>query len=405
MGLFVSFFNALIISIVLFLYWDKRKRFDIYFVILATYTLIAIFGFLLINSGSRKFDLSIFNAIYLISCILIFIYPFKYAKFSKANISIVENKLLNWLLFIYFISGLVSLVYAIPKTLMLIALDNWKEVRNQLYADSDSVELYSNGLDRLAKNIFSYLSPFGLVMTMYQLTKTKFNVIYTFAIFLVWFANTYCAATLVASRGMIVVHLVQIIIIYLVFRNNIPKRREKYIFVSAAVIGVFLAGYMIAVSQSRFGDDAGDSVFYYLGHSFLSFNQDVMTPIHDYGYGKYFFKWLCPLFGINPNLDLAKLGCTSNSAFITFVGCFYVDFGPIGTLIFAGIFSYMLCKFTRKNKYNLSDIIVITYFANWLLNGSLVVARSQSLAWLMVFVVYFIIRTIEPHKKHNIKKL
>lgn len=404
MGLLVSFINALIFSVILLLYWIKRKKVDIYFVILATYTLIAILGFLLINSGSKEYDLSIINAIYLITCILIFIYPFKYAKFSSSNITISENKLLNLLLFIYFISGVISLAYSIPRTLILIELDNWNEVRNQLYTDSDSVELYSNGLERLAKNIFSYLSPFGLVMAMYQLTKAKFNAIYTFAIFLVWFANTYCAATVVASRGMIVVHLVQIIIIYLVFRKSIPKKREKYIILTSAGVGVFLAGYLIAVSQSRFGDDAGDSVFFYLGHSLLSYNQDVMTPIHDYGYGKYFFKWLCPLFDINPNLDLAQLGCTSNSAFITFVGCFYVDFGPIGTLLFACLFSYMLCNFTKKKNYCLSDIIVITYFANWLLNGSLVVPRSQSLAWLMVFVVYFIIRTIEPHKKLNFKK-
>ncbi len=398
MSLFEASFNAFLYVLTLIIYWVKHKRIDLFFAVFSFFTLVSVLEVYLIFSDNSNYKLSIFNFLYLYICVILFLWPFKHAKFLSNNITVCENKLIKVLLFIFFISGCVSLVYSIPRTILLSNLDNWNEIRNNVYSGED-VEYYSSSLERFTKNVFHYLSPFGIVMAFYQITKNKINILYTISIFFVWIANSYCAATVVASRGMIFIDAVQLVLIYLIFKNQISSKRKKVLFVIASCVIVFIATYMIAVTTSRFGDDAEvDSVLYYLGHSMSTFNQDIMTPIHDYGYGKYFFKWLCPALGFNPELNLNELGCTHGTAFMTFVGCFYIDFGPFGTILIAVLTSTMLYTFTKKKKYHLSDLIIIAYFASWFLNGALVVGRSQSLIWLMVFVVYFIVRIIEKKK-------
>lgn len=397
MGMFEASFNAILYTLTLFLYWLKYRRIDLFFTIFAFFTIVSILGYLLIYHHIYNYDLSIINYLYLYFCVIIFIWPFRYANFTETNISISDKRGINALLIIFLITGSIALVYSIPKALALAALDNWKEVRNSVYSGAE-IELYSSPFEKLMKNIYSYLSPFGIVMAFYQLTKRNLNYLYTIAIFFVWFANSYCSATMVASRGMIIEMAVEMVMVYLIFRRMIPKNRKQHLLVASVCISIFFIGYLVAVSQARFGDNSGDSIIDYLGHSMIEFNHGVMTPIHDYGYGKYFFKWLYPSLGINPNLDLAALGCKHGSAFMTFVGCFYIDFGPIGTIILGIICSVLLISFTSKRYYYLSDIIVIAYFASWFLRGALVTARSASLLWLMVFVVYFLVRYLENTK-------
>lgn len=402
MGIEIAIFNGLLYLSAFIIYWRKHKSVDLYSSLIGVYMVVAILGCALIYTGKLNYDLSILNFIYLFICVMLFIWPFKYARFTASNISITENRGINILLIIYFVAGCIALYYSIPRAIALAALDNWSQIRNELYNNAENVEYYGSAFEKLAKNIYNYLSPFGIVMAFYQLTKKKINILLTIAIFFVWCANSYCDSTVVASRGMIIKMAIQMLLIFLIFKNSIPRKRKKYMFITACGIIVFFTGYIIAISQSRFGDDSGDSTLYYLGHSMLTFNQDIMTPIHDYGYGRYFFKGLCPIFGVDPNLNLASLGCTHGTAFMTFVGCFFIDFGPIGTIILGLLISVLLYQFTKKNRYYLSDIIVIAYFSIWYLNGVFVVGRNQSLLWLMLFVVYFIVRTIETRKVTHI---
>lgn len=395
MDLDIAIINAALYIGVFLIYWTKHKELNLFSVILMAYVLVAVFGCIIIYVNIDSYNLSVFNFIYLFACTLIFIWPFRYARFSKSNITIVDNRALNILLIIYFLAGSISLVYSIPRTIALAQMDDWEKVRNVVYNDADSIEYYGSQFERLAKNIYSYLSPFGMVMIFYQFTKKKINYIFTLALLFVWAANTYCNSTVVASRGMVVFIALNMVLVFLIFRKSIPKQRKKYIYIAGLCVAIVFTTYFLAVSESRFKDNSNDMALWYLGQSMNVFNQDIMTPMHDYAYGKYFFKYFCPWLGINPDINFDALGATHGVQFMTFIGCFYIDFGPIGTILIGLLMNYILTKFTRKSHYYLSDLIVIAYYANWYINGVLVVGRSQSLGWLMMFVVYFIVRTIE----------
>lgn len=95
-------------------------------------------------------------------------------------------------------------------------------------------------------------------------------------------------------------------------------------------------------------ENAGSSVFFYLGHSMPSFNETVMGSMHDYAYGKYSFKMILGMLGINNVIDWAALGFKADGAFYTFVGDYYIDWGPIGTILVVLLVTFFLKRYIDK---------------------------------------------------------
>lgn len=398
MELEFAIINAILYLGAFLLYWRKCKGLSLFSTILSAYVIVAVFGCVIIYQNIVSYQLSIWNFIYLFVCVMIYIWPFRYARFTSSNIFIKENSGIRLLLAIYFITGCIALIYSIPRAIVYSQMDDWDAIRNAYYKDPDSVKLYGSAFERLIKNIYNYLAPFGIVMAVYQFTKKKFNALFSIALLMVWGANAYCDSTVVASRSVIVFVALNLVLVFLIFYKSIPDRRKKLIYLIGIGIGVFFVAFLLAVSQSRFKNDAGDSALWYMGQSMNVFNQDIMSHMHSFAYGKYFFKPFLTWFDLDPDLDVRALGSTHGVQFMTFVGCFYIDFGPVGTVILGLIMCWLLMKFTHKKQYYLSDIIVMAYFANWYIHGVLVVGYGQSLGWIMMFVVYFIVRAIETRR-------
>lgn len=391
-----SIIIAFLFTTTLISYYRRNRRLDIYSLILSVYTLVAICCVLYAHSAPHEYDnLSILNFIYLYVAVMIFISPFKNKKFSSDSVYIKQTFFIKCLIFVYFISGVVSVVYTLPRAISLAAMGDWSAVRADVYNDMTGIELYTNQFERLCKNLYTYLAPFGVVWVFYQFTKPKFNAILTFSMLIIWAINEYCSATLIASRGMILSFGIKLFTLYIFFRNGIPSSRKKYIYIGAGVALAFFLSYTLSVTESRFGDEANDSLFMYIGHSMLAFNDGIMGSMHDFAWGRYFFKWLYDLCGFDSTINFTQLGSTHGTAFITFVGCFYVDFGPLGTLLFGLLFSRWLSTYTNKETYPLSIFIVIVYFATWFIDGVFVFGRSQSLTWLMLLVLSFILKRAE----------
>ena len=396
-------FNVILYISTLIVYFSRYKRLDIYSFILLLYGLTSILCANYYISNVNKYDLTFFPFIYLFVVLLIFIKPFKGLTFDIAKVHIADTKLIKALVGIYILSGAITIIYGLPKTMMIFVDGDFAALRNTLYVDSDSIVLYENNIERVAKNINSYLSTFGIIISFYQLTKTKIPVLYTVILFFSWVAPGFLASTLVASRGMIVFLLIKVAIAYLFFKGAIPVKRKRILMIAGLVIIGSLILYTMIVSESRFGDDANDSIKFYLGHSMLAFNDGLAGQIQEYSGGKYFFKWFIDFFGGDSSLDISSLGAKIGSSFITFIGCFYLDFGPIGTFILALIVSRLLIKVARKKTLKISDLSILIYFAIFFSQGVFVVGRGMSLSWVMAVVVYYILKFTE-YKEQKQKK-
>ena len=397
--MFAALFNVILYVLAFMINIYKSRSFNIYTLILLIYCITSILCADYYFNNLGKYELAVFPFIYLFFTLLVFIYPFNNLKFDVRKIKFRNTNPLKILTLIYIVSGVIAVVYGLPKTLSIMSSGEYGELRNQLYSDADSIELYSSTLERLAKNINSYLGTFGIILSFYQLTKPKFSKVFTILLFLSWILPSFLASTLVASRGLVVFLLMKIAVAYIFFKDGIPQNRKKWFWILGTILCVYLFLYLTIVSESRFGADARDSFKFYLGHSMLSFNDNVVTDINKYAGGKYFFRWFIDAFGGNSAINTFDLGLYHvGTSFYTFIGSFYIDFGPIGTLIIAFIISLILKNIAVRNPLQISDISILMYFANYYAQGVFVSAPGSALSWLMAFVVYFILKYAENQK-------
>lgn len=337
-----------------------------------------------------------FPYIYLFGVLLILVKPLSKLSTQSCNIERFDNSNLHKLAILYIIAAGIDISISLPHTLELFTSGDWGALREQLYADEDSIVLYDNQFQRLIKNFCSYLFPFAIVYAFIQLTKKKVNILFTVLLFIAVLLPSFLGATVVASRGMLVVVAFKLCICYVLFRSSIPKARKKYILQMAVLLLTGYLTYSIIVSISRFGqDEAGSSIFMYFGHSMLTFNQGIFNSMHDYAWGNRFFSWFIDSFGGDSYFNADKLGSTAGSGFLTIVGTLYVDWGPIGTVIVAILANRIMMPFFSKANLALSDLIIIVFYTSTLAEGIMVFGRGRSLVWVTTFIVYFIVKKIQ----------
>ena len=324
-----------------------------------------------------------------------FLSPYKGMRIGE-HLNIIFNRPIRFLTWIYIISGFIAILYTLPDAIELIRSGEWGTLRHMLYAEEGSIQLYHSLPEKLAKNIHSYLNPFGIVICFYLLTQRKKKPFLIISAFTSYIGYAFLSATLIASRGMVINFMLQLFLTFLIFKDVLSIKAKRIVGFIVILLSIPLAMYVIAVSVSRFGEDgSGSSIFNYLGHSMLNFNQGVMGTMHDYANGKYFFEFFINLLGGDSSIDLKALGYTGGTGFYTFIGDFYIDWGPIGTLFFAVLVSAFLRRFTRKSTIILSDLVIIVFFANYFMNGVFVIGRGSALSWIMCGVVYIIVRFVE----------
>ncbi len=398
--------NSLLYLGASFFYWLRYRKFDAYMLILLAFTVTALMCHLYyLNNPDPYKNIELLPFVYLFVVLLIFIHPYRGLDIHISSINIKETRYIKAFTWTVIISGLISLYYTIPEVLELIRSGEWGELRNTLYEDEEDVKLYYSEFERIVKNITGYAHPFIVVMAFYHLSRPKVNKVITTLLFTIWLGNSFFGSMLVASRGMVVISLLEVVLVYLFFKDTIGKKVKKFILIIAIVSLIPVAQYLYDVSISRFGEqEAAYFVFEYLGHSMLNFNENMMVPMYDYADGKYFFNYFLPYFGIDPNINMKDLGYTGGTGFYTFIGSFYIDFGPTGTVLLAILMLFFINYFASKKKKNITDIMVLVFFAKYYLDGVFVIGRGSALEWLMLFVLCVIIKICEKSSDQKIKE-
>ena len=392
--------------IALVLHWIMRRSIDLYFLILSAYTLTSLCCAAYLYTSPKEFEnLMLYPFIYLFIVLLIFIAPFKRIDIKLDTINIHNTCMTKALTWVVIIAGIFSLYFTIGEALETIRSGEWGALRQQLYNDEESIELYHSFFEKIVKNIVGYMHSFIVVILAYHMSRSKINKTIVTLLLIVWLLNGFFDSMLVASRGMVAGMLLEFLLVLSLFKRVISKKIMKTIPVLAFFFLIPVISYLVAVSVSRFGEeDAGSSVFYYLGHSMLTFNADMMVTMHDYAGGKYFCKYFLDMFGMDSDFNLVALGYKGGSSFYTFIGSFYIDFGPIGTFLIAVTVSVFLLTISQKKRYNLSDLMIIVYFANYILCGVFVIGKGSALGFVMLFFLCGIINFAENQYKRNIVK-
>ena len=407
----VIFVTAWIVTIIA--YQRKRKHIDTGSVILFSYLLYSIMSLILYNIPDNTFNtfnsIQIFPFIYLYLMLMLATMPILKYDDNKINeIQKPNTVLLNTVSIIFIAASLVHLPNIISDfvgglTKLLINSSGGQDLYELGMVDADKIG--DGNISNLGAIISSAMSGIGTLLLLYFLTQKKSNKLILIGLFL---SNIVGILTSISrgQRGGVVETLLVMIITYFALRKFIPTKINKRVKIIGISLIIIVAIPVIALTNSRFGEGGGDrsemSFYSYVGQENLYFNN---YGLDDGGirYGDRTFPLFKQMLGFDnvpnnfmerrqkyPNLKI------NDEVFITFVGDFTLDFGPVIALLIFIIFTLFVLKKTRirNGRILFHQLILIHSVMSVCMLGGMKLYSFSDIGGnlqLIVYVVGFII--------------
>lgn len=385
----LAVFNAFLYVVLFLLQLYKRGLNNFNICVLLIYAIVSVVCVFYYESGDYYYDLTLIPFLYLFVANVVFFRPLLGKTIIVQNNPIVDDGLYKIVAWTFIgLSCLSSIVYY-QKMMDSILLGSWQDVY------SEAQDARESTIFTKLTNLFFHLRYLGIVLFFSFAVKIqKFNF-FLIILGIFSFLPLILSSVSIASRSGAIYTIASLGMTYLLFRNILPKKIKGVLFVIAIVLGVILGIYFFAVTYSRFdetlGIESSDSFLRYFGHSMLTFNYGVMDTIKDYLWGDYFF-------GVE-KLNFTKIGTHFGSAFITHIGCLYVDFGPFVTLLIAFIVSSFVLIIARRSRYDVPDLLILVTFANYLFNGVAVMPPSYGKQWIEAVLMYIVLKCLQRIKR------
>jgi oligosaccharide repeat unit polymerase len=389
------------------IYQKKRKQFDAGSLLLFSYLLYSIASLLLYNSPNNSFGtfnhIRLFPFIYLYLMLMLAVSPIlKYNDKKIEEIQKPNTVLLNTISIIFIIASVAHLptimsdfVSGIIK--LFINTSGGQELYDE--AMSNSYNTGDGNISNFAAIISGAFTRIGILLLFYYLTIRKHNKLILIGLFISCIASILTYISL-GQRGLIVEILFVLIITYFALRKFIPPIINKRI----KIIGIFLliatAVPLIAITNSRFGKTVGGtqaSLYYYLGQENLNFNNYGL----DNGgirYGDRTFPLFKRMLGFDnvphnfwerrqkyPDLKI------NDEVFITFVGDFTLDFGPVAAPLIFIIFAIFFLKNTRIRNFRIRfhQLILVHFIMCVCMLGGMKLYPFSDVGGNLQVIVYF----------------
>ncbi|ARV15112.1 O-antigen polymerase [Polaribacter sp. SA4-12] len=383
--------NSFLYIITLYIYIYIRRKIDVGFVILTLYAITAVLCVLYLKDHQNEWDLNYWSFIYLYVIVMLAVRPFLMDTSSFINkIKIRNINFLNNFIYIYCFCALIDIYYGSSLAIENVNSGEWATLRMDMYAGE--IKLYNNQIERFAKIFVSYLKPLAIIILFVSLIYKNINKKWLFFLTLSIVFTTFLVAINTASRGLIVSLIFSFLCAFIWFKNKLNSKIKRTIyFIGSSFLVLFLI-YSIAVTNSRFGDgDQSSSLLFYFGHSMLVFNYGLTDTIEAFGNGSYFFDWLIKFLGYTP-IDISDLGTHFGTSFFTFVGAWYIDFGPNGTFIIALLIPMYFVRILKKQVIGIPELFLCFVYLNYLFMGVFVIGRNNSIAWISTIIIYLLLK-------------
>lgn len=394
--------NALLYTVALLIYWRYKHQIDLGFIVLASLTIIGILGiptYYLLNFLVQR-NITLLPYLYLFIVILLFIRPYLSTKgdlFDRIKVK-SQNKI-ELIAYLFIISSFFSFYILLPIALQNIKDGDWNQIRNELY-NGDVDIIYKNSFERILLIFNQYFRLISIIIFYYYLTFQKKSKMIIFLLGLSCVIPTVLSSISIASRGMIVNLLIEFLAGFVLFKKSLPNSIIKSLYIISIFIVSLLLFYSIVVTNSRFGENSSQystgltsslSLLDYFGHPMLTFN-DGIASMHKYANGKYFFHYILDALKIDADINQSELGGNWGTSFFTFVGAFYIDFGPWGTLLLSIILPYFIKKNIMGDVIYFENLFLYYFFYIFFLEGIFVTGQSAIIPWLFASLIYLFLK-------------
>ena len=378
---------CVIYLIVLLYLWRKSKSLNTVVLLWGEYFVTAIFCFLTVYSSSNHYNLSIINQFYLILIVYIFISPFINEKtflFYNKRLHVIYRYIANF----YILISIFSCVVYLPTAYDYIMNPRWQDIYNQAH------EIQNTNVLTKISNLFFHFRFLGLVLLFYFISFKKVSQKYIIILSISVILPLALVAITKGSRGGMVSLIISLVMAYALFNNSLSLEIKKNLRKIMLFIIPFLILYLSAITMARFNDsvffdNASASTFFYLGHSFLKFDDGIMDSISRYSWGGYFWGTDELHSFIRNELSLDSFyGTHFGTSFYTFIGGLYLDFGPLITFLIAIIVSKFIKSILSKRFLSVADYFIVITYAMFILNGVFVVGIGYGIQLIESIIIY-----------------
>lgn len=420
-SLFLVFFTLLLV-VALYVYIKRKRSFDAGAVLIALYTVYAILAVLLYNDYNSSenadfqgFTVTLFPLIYLFVCLIISFYPV--LAFDARHYSRIQPPAFNinpfaWFVIFCYLLQIGYIVQNISTGLYMI-----------LFMDDGTLELYGDLMDNQSEggkgiaNIFSIfanmLYPFTVLLFFYYLSMSKKKKIILIGLGLAIIVGMleYIAR---GQRGGMVKRLLLVIGTYFLFKDYLGDQLKKRVkFWGILVISLFALFFMV-MSMSRFGEREGgvmSSINRYGGQAVINFDHYAMDD-NGIRYGDRvipIFKKILQFDNVPNNFFERRAKYPrlyiNDEVFITYIGDYCIDFGPIFAFLLIILFSIWIRYLTKSSQreYPFHKLIVLHFSMAICVQGGALFpyADTGNLVIIMTILLYLFFYICYGSKKAN----
>lgn len=362
------------------------------FFLLGLYTFIAVMAVCsvamgLVNpAGSR-----IWPYLLLIACYLIALYPLLREE-SRQLESSIDFKLPRFYTFfavVYIVAAIVMVACYLPSVLGNLQSGEFS-LNRRAYYSGEIVSPYRNSIDHYCSLFASYMYYLAITVSFFLFTDASGKRVKLGIALLISAVSTQiCMAVFTSSRGSIFIAGCTIAAVYLLLKSRLPGKSKYAVIILAVICLAFTVPYVLNVTEDRFSysSTASNSLVQYFGEPPVVFNTGV-SVIDDYMYGANVFG---VLFDLSKPLQ-GSIGGSWGTRFYTFVGWFFLDWGVIGALIGTSVFAFAIAAVLRKRPLRLSDVYILVFYINEIVNGAFVLGDSAIIVILFNVCVYLALR-------------
>lgn len=386
--------NFLLFGGMLSSYYVKKRRVDVPFMLMLLYAIIALMGILFFSDFSGKQQIELWPFIYLaLTCYLFFIPIIKANGVYNYSSEVKINSGLKLMFILYILCAIIKIGGDFTFVKNAIISGDWLMMKADLY---NGLSIGNrNGIIAYLANL--YVSVFMhaiLIYSMYTFTKDDISIVKSMFLLLMALTPYIMECILYVYRGGLLTISYLTLVIFLFYYRKMVSRKRRVLIFGLSIVASFILVLTLAISLSRFGEsDAEGSIVSYLGQSMLVFNAGIATQISSYANGRYFFLNFLGLDKSEVWVDSQyDISTSDGSALNTFVGCSYVDFGPVLTIIIAIVIACLLSRLLKRKSVVFADLYLFTFYLDFLILGVFHCTEGFALRIFMATALYVVLR-------------
>lgn len=257
---------------------------------------------------------------------------------------------------------LFSILFFLREDYAMLMRGDFSQIRSEILNAGRG----TGSIARTIAGTASFFYCYNILLFFYSLSFRQDKKILVILLILSSTSRIFHSLTYMGRDG-IMFWILSLIISYSIFKPFLSKQSMSFLKTVFLIIGGFAVFLIMIISMSRFGDsDSGTllSLINYFGQPINNFGI-LFDRFHDYTGTKSVFPLLFGEKGatgaeVLSDVDsfISEYGFSNNS-FKTFVGDFYMAWGPFLTLIIAFIYERIMSWEISKGRYITLPVVII----------------------------------------------